>query len=522
MSASLTATRLEGVQEPRLRSVPPHVSTRIGKDAVEFSGAAGLLLDPWQALSVELTMATRLDSKWAAFEVGEVVPRQNGKGTIIEARELAGLFLLRETILHSTHHFRTTRGAFERLKAIIENCPELDAQVKKVMDAHGQEGIELKNGAVLAYVARSKKSGRGLSPDVVVIDEAFEYPRVAHAALLPSMAARRNPQILYTSTPPDELEHHNALVLAGLRKRAMAGGDPSLLWLEWSVEQALYELAKEEKRLVAFAADPLNWAISNPALGYRLTEEFIGNEMASLRPQSREFAVERLGVGFWPNPDEDEEEDLPIDPEVFMHLLGSAGQPPLDPVVVGIDVSPDGWASLTIAAWRADGRKHLEVVAHHAGTHWVIPVLSLLISAHDPAALILDRAGRAFSLVPEIEAAGWEVYVTNLPEMAAASQGLVDDVDADQIRWLGEPLEDSVEALRWRAVGKQGMQAFTSSGKGRIAPIVGAGLARWGLLKFVPDGPPPPPQEPVKIPPLAVRSAAWDGPGHVDVARAGF
>jgi hypothetical protein len=522
LSASLTDTPLEGVQEPRLRSVPPYHDLQVGKDAVELALGAGLALDPWQALSVELTMARRLDHKWAAFEAAHIIPRQNGKGGIIEARELAGLFLLGETILHSTHHFRTTRGAFERLKALIENCPELDAQVRQVFDGHGQEGVELKNGAVLAYVARSKQSGRGLSPDVVVIDEAFEYPRVASAALLPSMAARRNPQILYTSSPPDKEVHHNALVLAGLRQRALLGGDPSLLWLEWSVDQALYELARQEKRLAAFASDPRNWALSNPALGYRLTAEFIANEMRSLRPTSREFAVERLGVGYWPDPEEDEEVDLPIDPELFMRLIGSAGEPPLDPTVLGVDVSPDGWTSITACGWRRDGRKHLEVIAHAAGTAWFIPVLTLLVQAHDPAGIVLDRAGRAASLLPDLEAAGYEPHVTNLPEMAAACRGMVDDAEADLLRWVGDPLEDAIEALRWRAVGKTGAQAFTSSGKGRISPAVAGALARFGLLRWVPDGPPVPSRPPVLIPSSRGRGAAWDGPGGFDAARAGF
>ena len=39
-------------------------------------------------------MRERADGNWSAFEVGVNVPRQNGKGGIIEARELAGLFLL--------------------------------------------------------------------------------------------------------------------------------------------------------------------------------------------------------------------------------------------------------------------------------------------------------------------------------------------------------------------------------------------------------------------------------------------
>jgi hypothetical protein len=44
--------------------------------------------------------------KWAAFEAGLEVARQNGKGGVYEARELAGLFLLGERLLV---HSRTSR-----------------------------------------------------------------------------------------------------------------------------------------------------------------------------------------------------------------------------------------------------------------------------------------------------------------------------------------------------------------------------------------------------------------------------
>ena len=61
---------------------------------------AGLVLDPWQELVVDGAHGVREDGKWAAFEVGVNVPRQNGKGGILEARALAGLFLFGERLHH--------------------------------------------------------------------------------------------------------------------------------------------------------------------------------------------------------------------------------------------------------------------------------------------------------------------------------------------------------------------------------------------------------------------------------------
>ena len=88
-----------GAQEPRV-GVWPAYSTTTGEEVVELCEMAGLSLDPWQQLVIRHGLGERDDGKWAAPDVGVVVARQNGKGGIIEARELAGLFLLDEPIAH--------------------------------------------------------------------------------------------------------------------------------------------------------------------------------------------------------------------------------------------------------------------------------------------------------------------------------------------------------------------------------------------------------------------------------------
>jgi hypothetical protein len=101
-----------GVQVPRLWSVPRSVGSR-GREAVEFAASVGLILDPWQAFVLEQGLGVGEDGKWSAFEIGLCVPRQNGKGGVIEALELAGLFLFGERlIIHSAHEFATSLEAF--------------------------------------------------------------------------------------------------------------------------------------------------------------------------------------------------------------------------------------------------------------------------------------------------------------------------------------------------------------------------------------------------------------------------
>jgi hypothetical protein len=86
--------------------VPPAVSAAQGEDALELAESAGLVLDDWEAWVLVNSMATMPGGRWSSFEVGLLVPRQNGKNAILEARELAGLFLLDELLLiHTAHEF---------------------------------------------------------------------------------------------------------------------------------------------------------------------------------------------------------------------------------------------------------------------------------------------------------------------------------------------------------------------------------------------------------------------------------
>src|SRR3954465_421045 len=117
---------LSGAQRPRHLHVPDYVSSA-GEEAVELARMAGLHLDPWQELVLVHSLGERPDGRWRGFEGGLVVSRQNGKGAILEAMELAGLFLLGERlVIHSAHQFDTSLEAFRRLLFLIEDNPDLD------------------------------------------------------------------------------------------------------------------------------------------------------------------------------------------------------------------------------------------------------------------------------------------------------------------------------------------------------------------------------------------------------------
>lgn len=445
------------MQTPRVESVPPRVGS-LGADAVDLCAAAGLNLDPWQAYSLEQMLGQREDGLWSAFEVGLVVPRQNGKGAVLEARALAGLFLLDEQlILWSAHQFKTAREAFRRVVSYVENTPALKSRVKNVRTSHGEEGIELKTGQRLQFVARSRTSGRGFTGDVAILDECQVLDAEDIAALLPTLSTRPNPQVIYTGTVDD-----NATQLRALRERALTGGDRSLCYLEWS--------APED----ADPADPRVWAQANPALGIRISEEFVSREYAAMVNDIDWFKQERLSI--WPKRAPD---------GVFAEPVWAArvdeSSAPLDPVCFGIDVSPDrAWASIGVAGKRPDGLTHVELVEYRRGTGWVVERVRELVDRHRTAAVVVDAGSPAGSLLADLQSARVETTLTSARDYAAACGGFFDAVDGGFLVHLGQPeLTEAALAARRRPLGDAWAWSRKSATSADIGPLVAVTLAHW-------------------------------------------
>jgi phage terminase large subunit-like protein len=188
---------------PRFQHVPLFHSSA-GRDAVDLAEFAGLTLDPWQCDVLEGALGTTAAGRWAAMEVAVIVPRQNGKGGILEARQLFGLYLnpRDELQTHTAHRFDTCLDHFRRVRGLIEGNDELLAKVKRngIKDSNGKESIELVDGHRLLFKARSKGSGRGFSGDVVYLDEAFYLQGLGD--MIPSLSARGDPQVWYSSSAP--------------------------------------------------------------------------------------------------------------------------------------------------------------------------------------------------------------------------------------------------------------------------------------------------------------------------------
>lgn len=484
MTSSLLDVR-RGAQTPRV-STYPAADYSSGPDAADLAAAAGLVLDPWQRYVLEHSLGEQPDGRWAAREVAVWVPRQNGKGALIEARVMAGLFLFGEKrILWSAHEYKTAQEGFLRIKELIQGAPELHALVKRYWEGSGEQGIELTTGQRLKFIARSRGSGRGFSGDLIILDEAQELTLPQMKALFSTMSAKSvqgNPQIWYLGTPPED----PAAWVYGLRRDGEAGKD-RLAYFDWG----LGEIDPSEPirdRLQRYADRDL-WYAANPGLGIRISEEFVEDELARLREG---FASERLGL-WLPYAGDDEGGVIPAEQWAAMaDPTSTAG----DDIAIAVDVTPDrAWSSIGIASPRPEGGMHLELIDHRRGTAWVVDRLVELRERHDPVAICLDAKGPAGSLVTDLEKAGitlpadperperGDLILPTYSEVAAACGQLLDaardgtDRHIDQAQLttavLGAKTRPLGDAVAW---GRR--QADVD-----ISPLVAVTLARWALLE---------------------------------------
>lgn len=458
-----------GSQEPRV-SLLPNATGSAGPEAVELAALAGLHLDPWQQWCLDAALGEDEDHQWAAFEVAILVGRQNGKGSILEARQLAGLFLLNERLqVHTAHEFKTCFEHFLRMVSLIESTPELDKRVARIRRGAGEQAIELKTGERLRFLARSSGSGRGMSGDCVYLDEAFALTPHMMGALLPTLSARPNPQVWYTSSAPmatSEVLHH-------VVDRGRKGGDGRLFYAEWGNE------------LPVDLEDVDAWYRANPAMGIRIDEEFVRAELEALRSMPSEFERERLGIPELPSVDL-----RPAKLPAKEWANTATGQPPdvdVGDITIGWEVTRDGtWASIGIGF--GDIRTpYVELVEHRQGTGWLPARLVQLVQKWQPLAVGCINAGGSAAQVGSVLAAFREASIADdlltlvsMTQYRAACGGMYSDVMEGRLHRFNAqgPLDTAVETAVERSYGPDSWLFESRSTSTPISPLVAVTIAR--------------------------------------------
>ncbi len=461
----------------------PKYLTSAASEAIELAKSVGLILDLWQEETLADSLGELPNGKWAASEIGIIVPRQNGKGVIIEARELAGLFLFGErTILHSAHEFKTAQEAFRRILHWIDASDDLRKRVKKVINSHGDEGIELRTGARLRFVARSKGSGRGFSGNTIILDEALALTAAHMAALMPTLSANPNPQIWYTSTPPLE----PAAFLVSLRAKAETNAR-KLAYFEWSPP---LDFAPTPKAYPLTDADRRMWEVCNPALGIRIDSDFVEMERSTL--PDYEFGRERLGI--WPPSAEGKWKV--ISEQGWLRALDPASKVG-DSLSLSVAVSRDRTRGvIAIAGRRDDDLIHVEIVKVENGTGWMVGYIRKFVEKWKPSPIVIDMAHPEGSLIAELESAGLEITKPSVRQVSHAAGAFYDAVEGIGesliLRHIGQPeLTVALADAGKRPLGESWTWESVSESVD-ISPLRAATLAFWGMQFSRIETPPEP------------------------------
>jgi phage terminase large subunit-like protein len=477
--------RVPDVPTPPAHLWIPERATSSGEDACDLAESAGLTLDAEQRLAVDAILSERPDGRWTALEAALIVSRQNGKTVCLQAIALADVFLFgAELVVWTAHLFSTAQEAFRDIEAFVTGAPHLSRRIKKIRHENGGESIELTNGSRIAFMARSASAGRGLSGDRVILDEAFALEPAQMGALLPTLSARPNPQVLYASSAG----HPKSEILRTVRDRGRRGGDPSLVYIEWSAPEGgcASELCEHLPGTRGCAADdPANWQRANPALGTRIDPEYVAAERRSL--PAGEFTRERLG--WW-----DEAEDLsaPIPLDEWDSCQDRASRI-VSPKIWALDVTPNGTkATIAVAGLRSDGKAHVELVDSRPGTGWVVDRIVHLSREHQTkqirigdkrmTGVLIDPTGPAAELLPQFREFAVTPYIVTARDLAGACGGLQSSVRERGVMHIGqEQVREALANAVRRDVGDGGWAFARRKSEADISPIVAVAVALHGL-----------------------------------------
>lgn len=460
-------TERTGAQEPRIKLEKPYIESD-GEDAGFLAAKFGLTPDPWQQLLLNAWLARESKDVFVHSRCGLSVPRQNGKNAVLEMRELYGLVVLHEVILHTSHRVDTSRKAFLRLCSFFEDkqrFPVLNSRVKEIRRTNGQEAITLITGGSIEFSARTRGGARGASYGLVVFDEAQELTAEQKEAIVPTLAASRGQrQFIYTGTPPSLNAPGDEF--ANVRKNALSQKAQDLCWHEWSVEE------------LGDVSDVSRWYETNPAMGIRLDEKFTLTELNDLTEEG--FARERLG--WWQT-----QGGRTIFSEQKWGELAKTEPPRDGRLGIGIKFSVDGSRVAVCACTKPkDAPPFVEGIFEKSmseGTSWLADWL--VKRKVEIAICVVDGRSHVDSLVSQLNERSFPrkaLMLAGTRGVMSASVQFYNAYKEKEITHFNQPaLNLAIKNTAKRNIGHEGGWGFDGLFGVDISLVDAASLAYWGV-----------------------------------------
>lgn len=493
------------VWTPPLRDLTPE--TTLGFECIGFAEQMlELDLMPWQkwfllhALELHPTEVDEDGEPTFRFrKVILLVGRQNGKSTVMQALTLWRMFVDRASlVLGTAQELEVAEALWAESLELAQETEELKIEVDggKVERQPGRKMFRLRTGETYKVKAATRRGGRGLSGELVILDELREHQSWdAWAAVTKTTNAKARAQIYGVSNAGDA----TSVVLRYLRQRAHSEvGDPDGLNGNTPAEALVADEFDEDDDIDSGLAifewsaapgsavtDRDGWAQANPALGYRIREATLAGD-AAVDPEwiFRTEVLCQWSDGSLEGPFPPGAWDAGRDEE--SRVAGDS------PVVLAVDVSWDrGMAHVALAGRRDDGGLHVEVVASRAGTDWVVPWLTSVDRQERVRAapvVVQTNGAPASSLIESFRDAGVRVEDWKGPDLSSATGGFYDLVRENRLHHRPSPVLDIAAATALPRMLEGGAFVWDRrKSPTDAAPLIAATGAVWAASRVEAD-----------------------------------
>lgn len=482
---------LKGSETPRIFTPPLRELTRetsAGFACIAFAeDIVGMTLLPWQKWLLIHALELLPDGTFRFRTVILLVARQNGKSTILQLLALFFMYVRGAPLVIGTaQNLDIAEEVWQGAVDIAEDVPELAAEIKDVVRGAGKKALVLKSRERYRVQSSNRRGGRGLSGDLVMLDELREHQSWdSWAAVTKTTLARPLAQVWAASNAGDAA----SIVLRHLRNMAHVSlGDPDHLG---DPDDEVPEDVELDDSLGIFEwsappgcdlNDPRGTAQANPSLGHMISQRALN----SARRTDPEWVYRTEVLCQW----SDGSLEGP-----FPAGSWEAGVDPASAIpdggrfVFAVDVSWDrSTAHVAVAGFRADKLVHVEVAASRAGTEWVAGWLEARSALPGLAGVVFQAKGAPVSSLAD------ELATTGVPVIPWAGAELGPSTGAfyDQVRIV---LEHPDKGLRHRPQPILDVAAATARSRPLgdawvwdrkhsdtdISPLVAVTAAVWGL-----------------------------------------
>lgn len=295
-----SSPRLLGSEVPRIWTPPLRPLTRKtsrGFECIEFAEEVlGIVLVPWQRWLLIHALEILDDGTFRFRTVVLLVARQNGKSTLMQVLSLWRMYVdAAPLVIGTAQNLDIAEEVWQGAVDMAEEIPELAAELDQVFKQPGKKFFRLTSGSRYKVQAATRRGGRGLSGDLVILDELREHQNwEAWSAVTNTTMAREFAQVWAASNAGDG----TSVVLAYLRAQAhLALGDPD--GINGGDARADDETYESSLGIFEWSAVPgldiwdrPGWAQANPSLGHTALNER-AMVSAAAAPESQ-FRTENL------------------------------------------------------------------------------------------------------------------------------------------------------------------------------------------------------------------------------------